>query len=72
MTCLFLNREAYAIMTIILVSFAVGLICLIAGFFIGRRNATYVLAQAMALVDDSEHVMEQLKEMAEKLKDGGE
>ena len=59
-------------MTIILVSFAVGLICLIAGFFLGRRNATYVLAQAMALVDDSEHVMEQLKEMAEKLQDGGE
>ena len=59
-------------MTIVLVSFAVGLICLIAGFFLGRRNATYVLAQAMALVDDSEHVMEQLKEMAEKLKDWGE
>ena len=59
-------------MITIFVSFAVGLICLIAGFFIGRRNATYVLAQAMALVDDSEHVIEQLKEMAEKLKDGGE
>ena len=69
---MFLNKEAYDIMTIVLVSFAVGLICLIAGFFLGRRNATYVLAQAMALVDDSEHVMEQLKEMAEKLKDGGE
>jgi hypothetical protein len=69
---MFLNKEAYDIMTIVLVSFAVGLICLIAGFFIGRRNATYILAQAMALVDDSEHVVEQLKGMAEKLKDGGE
>ena len=57
-------------MTTIIVSFSVGLVCLVAGFFLGRRNATFILAKAMTLVDDSERVVQQIQELADKIKDG--
>ena len=53
-------------MVTVYISFAVGLVCLVAGFFLGRRNATYLLAKAMALVDDSERVIEELSKLVEE------
>ncbi len=53
-------------MVTVYISFAVGLVCLVAGFFLGRRNATYILARAMALVDDSERVIEELSKLVEE------
>ncbi|MBQ9826798.1 MAG: hypothetical protein IJM61_06430 [Firmicutes bacterium] len=53
-------------MVTVYISFAVGLVCLVAGFFLGRRNATYILAKAMALVDDSERVIEELSKLVEE------
>ena len=55
-------------MVTVYISFAVGFVCLVAGFFLGRRNATYILAKAMALVDDSEHMIEELQKLAEEFK----
>ena len=53
-------------MVTVYISFAVGLVCLVAGFFLGRRIATYILAKAMALVDDSERVIEELSKLVEE------
>ena len=53
-------------MVTVYISFAVGFVCLVAGFFLGRRNATYILAKAMALVDDSERVIEELSKLVEE------
>ena len=57
-------------MVTLYVSFVVGLICLTAGFFLGSRRATYIMAEALSLVEDSDRVMEEMRELADKLRNG--
>ncbi|MBO4861749.1 MAG: hypothetical protein J5535_02485 [Firmicutes bacterium] len=59
-------------MVTLCVSFAVGIVSLVIGFFVGRRRAICILAEMMAMVDDSGLILKQIKEMTEQMKDGSE
>ena len=59
-------------MVTLYVSFAVGIVSLVIGFFVGRRRAIYLMAQMMALVDDTGVILKQIEELNEQLKNESE
>ena len=59
-------------MVTLCVSFAVGIVSLVIGFFVGRRRAFFILAEMMAMVDDSGLILEQIKGLAEQMKEESE